>query len=252
MIFLSRSVFKSGNIPEMKLYFEGDHPRSSMITVTNRTVKEVLGKYTLQDTVQETIEFDGGNGTYPSCGQMALFTITFFDKTSAFSKNVLIATDADGAPIEESVLCEILFLPVSHCSEASAAAFERLKKLYEERKPQIVQKAREEQNDALNFEIGRIRQRAEDKKREFAAEIETLTREIDSLKSKVTSKHQQAFVNNQSAADLKARLMKLKQDEFMTKMTLNKQVQEKIADLEKSMNISLYERTAFMVQFEVR
>ncbi|MDA6816119.1 hypothetical protein OSL60_28430, partial [Escherichia coli] len=79
-----------------------------------------------------------------------------------------------------------------------------------------------------------IRQRAEDKKREFAAEIETLTREIDSLKSKVTSKHQQAFVNNQSAADLKARLMKLKQDEFMTKMTLNKQVQEKIADLEKS------------------
>ena len=46
--------------------------------------------------------------------------------------------------------------------------------------------------------------------------------------------------------------MKLKQDEFMTKMTLNKQVQEKIADLEKSMKISLYERTAFMVQFEVR
>lgn len=30
------------------------------------------------------------------------------------------------------------------------------------------------------------------------------------------------------------------------------QVQEKIADLEKSMKISLYERTAFMVQFEVR
>ena len=251
-IFLSRSVFKSGNIPEMNLYFEGDHPRSSMITVTNRTVKEVLGKYTLQDTVQETIEFDGGNGTYPSCGQMALFTITFFDKTSAFSKNVLIGTDAGGAPIEESVLREILSLPVSRCSEASAADFEGLKKLYEERKPQIVQKAREEQNDTLNFEIGRIRQLAEDKKRELAAEIETLTREIDSMKRKGTTKHEQAFVNNQSAADLKARLMKLKQDEFMTKMTLNKQVQEKIADLEKSMKISLYEKTAFMMQFEVR
>ena len=245
-------MFKSGNIPEMNLYFEGDHPHGSMITVTNRTVKEVLARYTLQDTVQETIEFDGGNGTYPSCGQMALFTITFFDKTSAFSKNVLIGTDADGAPIEESVLREILSLPVSRCSEASAADFEGLKKLYEERKPQIVQKAREEQNDTLNFEIGHIRQHAEDKKRELAAEIETLAREIDSMKRKGTTKHEQAFVNNQSAADLKARLMKLKQDEFMTKMTLNKQVQEKIADLEKSMKISLYERTAFMVQFEVR
>lgn len=251
-IFLSRSVFKSGNIPEMKLYFEGDHPRSSMITVTNRTVKEVLSKYTIQDTVQETIEFDGGNKTYPSCGQMALFTITFFDKTSAFSKNVLIGTDADGAPIEESVLREILSLPVSLCSEASAADFEGLKKLYEERKPQIVQKAREEQNDTLNFEIGRIRQRAEDKKREFAAEIEILTREIDSMKRKGTTKHEQAFVNNQSAADLKARLMKLKHDEFMAKMTLNKQVQEKIAELEKSVAVSIYERTSFMIQFEVR
>ena len=40
-------------------------------------------------------------------------TITFFDKASAFSKNVLIGTDADGAPIEESVLREILSLPVS-------------------------------------------------------------------------------------------------------------------------------------------
>ena len=92
---LRTSFLHCGNIPEMNLYFEGDHPRSSMITVTNRTVKEVLAKYTLLDAVQETIEFDGGNGTYPSCGQMALFTITFFDKTSAFSKNVLIGTDAD-------------------------------------------------------------------------------------------------------------------------------------------------------------
>ena len=164
----------------------------------------------------------------------------------------MIGTDADGVPIEESVLREILFQPVSLCSEASAADFEGLKKLYEERKPQIVQKAREEQNDTLNFEIGRIRQHAEDKKREPAAEIETLTREIESMKKKGTTKHEQTFVNNQSAADLKARVMKLKQDEFMTKMTLNKQVQEKIADLEKSMKISLYERTAFMVQFEVR
>ena len=72
----------------------------------------------------------------------------------------MIGTDADGAPIEESVLREILSLPVSRCSEASAADFEGLKKLYEERKPQIVQKAREEQNDTLNFEIGRIRQHA--------------------------------------------------------------------------------------------
>ena len=72
------------------------------------------------------------------------------------------------------------------------------------------------------------------------------------MKKKGTTKHEQAFVNNQSAADLKARLMKLKQDEFMTKMTLNKQVQEKIAELEKNITVSLYERTAFMMQFEVR
>ena len=38
----------------------------------------------------------------------------------------------------------------------------------------------------------------------------------------------------------------------MTKMTLNKQVQEKIADLEKSITVSLYERTAFMINFKVR
>ena len=118
-----------------------------------------------------------------------VFTITFFDKTSAFSKNVLIGTAADGVMIEDSVLREILFLSVSRCYEASAADFEGLKKLYEERKPQIVQKVREEQNDTLNFEIGRIRQRAEDKKREFAAEIEILTREIDSMKRKGTTKH---------------------------------------------------------------
>ena len=205
----------------------------------------------LQDAVQETIEFDGGNGTYPSCGRMALFTITFFDKTSAFSKNVLIGTDADGVPIDESVLREILFLPVSRSSEASSADFEGLKKLYEERKPQIVQKARKEQNDTLYFEIGRIRQRAEDKKRELAAEIETLTWEIESMKKKGTTKHEQAFVNSQSAADLKARLMKLKQDAFMTKMTLNNQVQQQIKKLEKSITVSLYERTAFIVQFAV-
>lgn len=72
------------------------------------------------------------------------------------------------------------------------------------------------------------------------------------MKRKGTTKHEQAFVNNQSAADLKARLMKLKQDEFMTKMTLNKQVQEQIEELEKSITVSLYERTAFMVQFVVR
>ena len=72
------------------------------------------------------------------------------------------------------------------------------------------------------------------------------------MKKKGTTKHEQAFVNNQSAADLKARLMKLKQDEFMTKMTLNKQVQEQIAELEKRITVTLYERTAFMVQFEVR
>ena len=131
-------------------------------------------------------------------------------------------------------------------------ARQTLKKLYEERKPQIVQKAREEQNDTLNFEIGRIRQHAEDKKRELAAEIETLTREIDSMKRKGTTKHEQAFVNNQSATDLKARVMKLKQDEFMTKMTLNNQVQQQIAELEKSITVSLYERTAFMINFKVR
>ena len=72
------------------------------------------------------------------------------------------------------------------------------------------------------------------------------------MKRKGTTKHEQAFVNNQSAADLKARLMKLKQDEFMAKMTLNKQVQEKIAELEKSVAVSIYERTSFMIQFEVR
>ena len=72
------------------------------------------------------------------------------------------------------------------------------------------------------------------------------------MKRKGTTKHEQAFVNNQSAADLKAKLMKLKQDEFMTKMTLNKQVQDKIAGLEKSIAVTLYERTVFMVQFEVR
>lgn len=72
------------------------------------------------------------------------------------------------------------------------------------------------------------------------------------MKRKGTTKHEQAFVNNQSAADLKARLMKLKQDEFMTKMTLNNQVQQQIEELEKSITVSLYERTAFMVQFVVR
>lgn len=39
----------------------------------------------------------------------------------------MIGTDADGVPIEESVLREILFQPVSRCSEASAADFEGLK-----------------------------------------------------------------------------------------------------------------------------
>ena len=72
------------------------------------------------------------------------------------------------------------------------------------------------------------------------------------MKKKGTTKHEQAFVNNQSAADLKAKLMKLKQDEFMTKMTLNRQIEEQIGELQKSVSISLYERTAFMVQFEVR
>ena len=252
MIFLSRSVFKSGNIPEMKLYFEGDHPRSSMITVTNRTVKEVLAKYTIPDTVHEHIEFESDGNIPPMRGKMAMFSMTFFSSESSFTKDILLGIDESGNLLAEDLLETVIRLNVARTGQCSLNDFSDIIKLYEDKKPQIISQAKQEQHETLNSEIERIRVSAEDKKRGFVEEIEALGREIDNLKSKGTTKHEQAFVNNQSAADLKAKLMKLKQDEFMTKMTLNKQVQEKIAELEKSVSVTLYDRTAFMVQFEVR
>lgn len=251
-IFLSRSVFKSGNIPEINLYFEGDHPRSSIITVTNRTVKEVLAKYTMPDTVCERVIFASDGKVLPVRGKMAMFSMTFFSSESSFTKDILLGIDESGNRLEEDFLKAVIRLNAESSEHCSSNDFFDIIKLYEDKKPQIVSQAKQEQCETLNAEIERIRVRAEGKKCDLATEIDSLTREIDSMKRKGTTKHEQAFVNNQSAADLKAKLMKLKQDEFMTKMTLNKQVQEKIADLEKSMKISLYERTAFMVQFEVR
>lgn len=251
-IFLLHSVFKSGNIPEMNLYFEGDHPRSSMITVTNRTVKEVLAKYTMPDTVHEHIEFESDGNIPPMRGKMAMFSMTFFSSESSFTKDILLGIDESGNLLAEDLLETVIRLNVARTGQCSLNDFSDIIKLYEDKKPQIISQAKQEQHETLNSEIERIRVSAEDKKRGFVEEIEALGREIDNLKSKGTTKHEQAFVNNQSAADLKAKLMKLKQDEFMTKMTLNKQVQEKIAELEKSVSVTLYDRTAFMVQFEVR
>ena len=251
-IFLSRSVFKSGNIPEMNLYFEGDHPRSSMITVTNRTVKEVLAKYTMPDTVHEHIEFESDGNIPPMRGKMAMFSMTFFSSESSFTKDILLGIDESGNLLAEDLLETVIRLNVARTGQCSLNDFSDIIKLYEDKKPQIISQAKQEQHETLNSEIERIRVSAEDKKRGFVEEIEALGREIDNLKSKGTTKHEQAFVNNQSAAGLKAKLMKLKQDEFMTKMTLNKQVQEKIAELEKSIAITLYERIVFMVQFAVR
>lgn len=251
-IFLSRSVFKSGNIPEINLYFEGDHPRGSIITVTNRTVKEVLAKYTMPDTVCERVIFASDGKVLPLRGKMAMFSMTFFSSESSFTKDILLGIDERGNRLEEDFLKAIIRLNAESSEHCSSNDFSDIIKLYEDKKPQIVSQAKQEQCETLNAEIERIRVRAEDKKRELATEIDSLTREIDSLKRKGTTKHEQAFVNNQSAADLKAKLMKLKQDEFMTKMTLNRQIEEQIGELQKSVSISLYERTAFMVQFEVR
>ena len=251
-IFLSRSVFKSGNIPEINLYFEGDHPRGSIITVTNRTVKEVLAKYTMPDTVCERVIFASDGKVFPLRGKMAMFSMTFFSSESSFTKDILLGIDERGNRLEEDFLKAVIRLNAESSEHCSSNDFSDIIKLYEDKKPQIVSQAKQEQCETLNAEIERIRVRAEDKKRELATEIDSLTREIDSLKRKGTTKHEQAFVNNQSAADLKAKLMKLKQDEFMTKMTLNRQIEEQIGELQKSVSISLYERTAFMVQFEVR
>lgn len=251
-IFLSRSVFKSGNIPEINLYFEGDHPRGSIITVTNRTVKEVLAKYTMPDTVCERVIFASDGKVLPLRGKMAMFSMTFFSSESSFTKDILLGIDERGNRLEEDFLKAVIRLNAESSEHCSSNDFSDIIKLYEDKKPQIVSQAKQEQCETLNAEIERIRVRAEDKKRELATEIDSLTREIDSLKRKGTTKHEQAFVNNQSAADLKAKLMKLKQDEFMTKMTLNRQIEEQIGELQKSVSISLYERTAFMVQFEVR
>jgi ERCC4-related helicase len=254
---ITKSPFKSGNIPSVNLYLDGDHDRASLITPTNATVKQLLSLTDLDDRKSGLISFRDTGGKYSGkAGAIGLYRLQFMSDAGGCSMSVAVGFDGSGAPLTEEECFGILSLEAAEVSDrypVHDGVKKRIEDRFAELKPGLESSAKQELDESLSAEIDRIKRETENSRAGLAAEIADLEAEIQKLKSTDgKASFGGAFGKNQQAVKLNSDLAKLKQEEFIKKAKLKNEETEKIRALTENTKLFGFCSPVFMVQFTVK
>ena len=93
----------------------------------------------------------------------------------------------------------------------------------------------------------------EEEKQKLAKEIEDLQRQINALKNTVANDNfAEKFAKNQKISELTDTLYQLKDDEFIKKSKINKEVKQKIDELYAKFELKTSNYMRFMIYYEIK
>lgn len=173
----------------------------------------------------------------------------YFDNQYLF-----LGLDSGGKLLKESDLDEIMALPIISVTDTNPTDLieefnKKQETVIEEVKEQLIEK----DIKASSVPIERLTMQSEKKKEALAKEITLLEREIKSLKShSIANTFVEDFELNQKISTLNKELMKKKEAEFTSKLSINSQLKTEIQKIKENISLNITKHNRFMIYFEVR
>ncbi len=258
---LTQSLYKSGNIFNFNYYmnFDKDTPKSERYTMLNRDTSQILSFIELAQTVSGRLSLIGNKS---SSGLIGLYKLSYYTNYSYCQDFVCVGVDSEGKILSNDECQQILNL---ECSSAEERYFDREFRadyLKEEQinelndtlnivLPDLEKEFKENSNALLNDEIKHIQAITDNKKYRLKLDIEKLEKELAKAKRNTSGSNNAEFISNQQIAEMSKKLLKLKENEFMTKLKLNKEEKEQIENLHKNFTPKITNSDIFMLYYNI-
>lgn len=257
-ISMSKSPFASGNLPAVNLSMDDEVSRDGKISLANKIVKKVAERIDFDSDKQGRIHFRDNNGMHAGkSGYISLYNLQVCilnNDYQAYSILRFVGVDKEGERLSHDE-CESIFnlqALSSNICNVSEDVVSLINEQFEQQKPIIISRANEDNISWITEQTRHIRNRFADRLFDIVASIEQVEKDISKLKSgSKEGEYSTAFMKNQQIANLTKQLNKLKQNEFIEKMKINKEKELAITSFKDSIKLSVFANKSFVVEFSV-
>lgn len=188
-------------------------------------------------------------------GYIAYYNLQIYVGFQIFEEKILVGID-ENVNIINSEDCEnILFLKNIENNELpiDINISNQFETLIDEKIPKIVDEIKIKYNDNVKLPISHLNMIANDKKAKLEKEIKILQKEIDNLKeNSFGDNFGDKFAKNQQINELTEKFFELKDNEFLEKSKINRELKAKSEELSKNLEVKIHKSKDFMIYFEVR
>ena len=188
-------------------------------------------------------------------GYIAYYNLQIYVGFQIFEEKILVGIDENGNIINSEDCENILFLKNIENNELpiDINISNQFETLIDEKIPKIVDEIKIKYNDNVKLPISHLNMIANDKKAKLEKEIKILQKEIDNLKeNSFGDNFGDKFAKNQQINELTEKLFELKDNEFLAKSKINRELKAKSEELTKNLDVKVSKSKDFMIYFEVR
>ena len=188
-------------------------------------------------------------------GYIAHFNIQISMQFNLFDESLLLGIDENGNLLDSEICEQILMMKGTPQNEEplDEQVVNKLNELSDEKIPEIVESLKIKYSEDLKLPISHLNMIANDKKAKLEKEIKGLQKEIDNLKdNSYGDNFGDKFAKNQQINELTEKLFELKDNEFLEKSKINRELKAKSEELSKNLEVKIHKSKDFMIYFEVR
>ena len=214
--------------------------------------------FSLQSTYDlkpHKLQLKNNGGVKSKSGYIGCFDLQMMYGYHSVSKTFYVGLDESGNLLSNEDCEKILDCD---CLESEIISIDDeikniLTQKFEEHIPALSSPLKEEIDKSANLPISHIKMQGEEEKQKLAKEIEDLQRQINALKNTVANDNfAEKFAKNQKISELTDTLYQLKDDEFIKKSKINKEVKQKIDELYSKFELKTSNYLRFMIYYEVK
>ena len=188
-------------------------------------------------------------------GYIAHFNIQISMQFNMLDESLLLGIDENGNLLDSEICEQILMMKGTPQNEEplDEQVVNKLNELADEKIPEIVESLKIKYSEDLKLPISHLNMIANDKKAKLEKEIKILQKEIDNLKeNSFGDNFGDKFAKNQHINELTEKLFELKDNEFLAKSKINRELKAKSEELSKNLDIKVSKSKDFMIYFEVK
>ena len=172
-----------------------------------------------------------------------------------FDESLLLGIDENGNLLDSETCEQILMMKGAPQNEEplDEQVVNKLNELADEKIPEIVESLKIKYSEDLKLPISHLNMIANDKKAKLEKDIKNLQKEIDNLKdNSYGDNFGDKFAKNQQINELTEKLFELKDNEFLEKSKINRELNAKSEELSKNLEVKIHKSNDFMIYFEMR